>query len=628
VNRLLRALVLIAGVAGWVKASPVSSPAGNFITNVSTNVSSQIFSVSSGTVSTWLNLPYITPGQCTTVSASGKVIGTACGSGSANVAVTTGSISGFRSITSSPTTVVNFDSSTFSASLTGASTVFVSLSNSYLTTSSATATYIQQSSATATYLLASSATATYLQSSSATATYFQKTAIIPVANGGTGTSSPGLIAGTNIGSITGTWPNNTINASSSLVTSTASVTAGHCAQFSAATGIVDAGAACGSAGSPNASVQFNNNGIFGGSSNFQWFGSSMQVTGITVSSGNLNVMSSNALSLYNSKNTGFSYFQNPSTNQSQLNIIAADGIGINNSPSSSTDLLISAGTGRTYGSFAVVGSSNDSSGTYSGFTSTGPVSQSVLWSLPKSDGINTQAITTDGSGHLSFGGPLTATTITATTSASITGKNGLSATYNVYAATASFGDSGFSSVFPNGDGGGRLAVNIYKNFGAGYAGGSTGGLFVQLKGALSLGTASYGFTSNNNSSGKPAYAGYFYSDGVNSGSTNYGLYSSATAGLNNYGLFVANGQVQINSSMTVTGAGGISNTYGITTGSATITSILQIPSQTISQLHALTGLSAGQEFYCSDCTTDGVVISTGTGTGAIGRVGAKSTFPN
>lgn len=36
--------------------------------------------------------------------------------------------------------------------------------------------------------------------------------ILPVANGGTNTASPNLVAGTNITSITGTWPNQTINA--------------------------------------------------------------------------------------------------------------------------------------------------------------------------------------------------------------------------------------------------------------------------------------------------------------------------------------------------------------------------------------------------------------------------------
>jgi hypothetical protein len=37
---------------------------------------------------------------------------------------------------------------------------------------------------------------------------------LPVTNGGTGTSTPALVAGTNI-SITGAWPNQTINSSSS-----------------------------------------------------------------------------------------------------------------------------------------------------------------------------------------------------------------------------------------------------------------------------------------------------------------------------------------------------------------------------------------------------------------------------
>jgi hypothetical protein len=45
--------------------------------------------------------------------------------------------------------------------------------------------------------------------------------IIPVANGGTGTASPGLVAGTNITSITGTWPNQTINAATQGTTTAA-----------------------------------------------------------------------------------------------------------------------------------------------------------------------------------------------------------------------------------------------------------------------------------------------------------------------------------------------------------------------------------------------------------------------
>lgn len=139
----------------------------------------------------------------------------------------------------------------------------------YLQNSSATATYLNinqgltQSSATATYLQLSSASATYLQSSSATVTYQLKgnyltgnqtitlsgdssgsgaTAITVTAAanqpnirviGSAGNSvqissnaivpgatfyantTPSLIAGTNITSITGAWPNQTINASGS-----------------------------------------------------------------------------------------------------------------------------------------------------------------------------------------------------------------------------------------------------------------------------------------------------------------------------------------------------------------------------------------------------------------------------
>lgn len=41
--------------------------------------------------------------------------------------------------------------------------------------------------------------------------------IVPIANGGTGTATPGLVAGTAI-TITGSWPNNTINASTNALT--------------------------------------------------------------------------------------------------------------------------------------------------------------------------------------------------------------------------------------------------------------------------------------------------------------------------------------------------------------------------------------------------------------------------
>lgn len=51
------------------------------------------------------------------------------------------------------------------------------------------------------------------------------TGILPVANGGSGTSTPGLVAGTNV-SITGTWPNQTINSTASGSGSVTSVATG------------------------------------------------------------------------------------------------------------------------------------------------------------------------------------------------------------------------------------------------------------------------------------------------------------------------------------------------------------------------------------------------------------------
>lgn len=64
--------------------------------------------------------------------------------------------------------------------------------------------------------------------------------IIDVAHGGTGTATPGLVAGTNV-AITGSWPNQTINAS---------------------------GGGGGTPGGASTNIQFNNASAFGGNANF------------------------------------------------------------------------------------------------------------------------------------------------------------------------------------------------------------------------------------------------------------------------------------------------------------------------------------------------------------------------
>lgn len=50
-----------------------------------------------------------------------------------------------------------------------------------------------------------------------------------------------------------------------------------------------------------------------------------------------------------------------------------------------------------------------------------------------------------------------------------------------------------------------------------------------------------------------------------------------------------------------------------------------IYARTLAQLRAITPNFVGQLYYCSDCTTDGVVVSTGAAIAAFGRVSSKTT---
>lgn len=49
------------------------------------------------------------------------------------------------------------------------------------------------------------------------------------------------------------------------------------------------------------------------------------------------------------------------------------------------------------------------------------------------------------------------------------------------------------------------------------------------------------------------------------------------------------------------------------------------PSLTLSALHSLSPPAAGVVYYCSDCTVDGLVISTGTSISALGRISSRTT---
>lgn len=186
-------------------------------------------------------------------------------------------------------------------------------------------------------------------------------------------------------------------------------TAGHIAEFGAVVGtLIDGGVpGSGGGGTPsgsNTNVQFNNAGAFGGSNNFNWYGSSMQVTGNIISSGSLTIQNGNTLYLNsNGDADGVNFHSQPGGNGGNIELLGTQ-MTINEVPGvGQGGIFIGPSSGLTYGSFSVSGSSANAATTYSGFTSTNNVSLSTLWSLPKKDGTNGQVLTTDGSTHLSFG---------------------------------------------------------------------------------------------------------------------------------------------------------------------------------------------------------------------------------
>jgi hypothetical protein len=67
-------------------------------------------------------------------------------------------------------------------------------------------------------------------------------------------------------------------------------------------------------------------------------------------------------------------------------------------------------------------------------------------------------------------------------------------------------------------------------------------------------------------------------------------------------------------------------TFGGTTLSRiTVNGGYQFTSKTLAQLGALTPVAAGETYYCSDCTTDAVCVSTGTAAGAFAGMSARTT---
>ena len=118
------------------------------------------------------------------------------------------------------------------------------------------------------------------------------TGLLPVANGGTGTSTPALVAGTNV-TISGTWPNQTINSSGSGGVTTFSAGTTGFTPSTATTGAVTLAGTLATTNGGTGLTSFTANQVFYASStsafaqstNLQYSGTDLTVYGITVGRG-------------------------------------------------------------------------------------------------------------------------------------------------------------------------------------------------------------------------------------------------------------------------------------------------------------------------------------------------------
>jgi hypothetical protein len=236
---------------------------------------------------------------------------------------------------------------------------------------------------------------------------------LPVANGGTGTATPSIVAGTNV-TVTGTWPNQTIAASASG----------------------------GSPGGSTTQVQYNNAGAFGGITGATTNGTALTLvapvlgtpasatltnaTGLPLSTGvtgNLPVTNLNS----GTGATSSTFWRGDGVWSSPAG--GGDVVG----PASSTDnafarfdsttgKLLQNSTGATLsdtgaavftGALDVLGNSTagsnlklyedtDNGTNYVSFKAPDTIAANVTWTLPSADGTSAQVLSTNGSGTLSW----------------------------------------------------------------------------------------------------------------------------------------------------------------------------------------------------------------------------------
>lgn len=191
-----KSALLILWCAAVAKAGPVGPPGGSPIYNQSTPQNPAQFNVSTGTIRRQLTvsnviISSVSPSLPLQVNSSSQVVSQAIDLSGSQVTGNLGMTHLGSGTNADSSHVLRGDAVWVSTGLFSGAVSSVSGTNGITTNATTGAITVSVSSVS-------------LSS--------QTVGILPVASGGTGTSSPGLVAGANIASITGSWPNQTINA--------------------------------------------------------------------------------------------------------------------------------------------------------------------------------------------------------------------------------------------------------------------------------------------------------------------------------------------------------------------------------------------------------------------------------